>query len=93
MSFGRLTVRGEVASRWYESDHEADYYVSDNPSRPGKFGLFSLEILRRADEDIDFSRFDNDGPDGVPNSGDDDGFVDLLFVVTPEVPVGFVLLR
>jgi M6 family metalloprotease-like protein len=27
---------------------------------------------------INFAQFDNDGPDGTPNSGDDDGFVDLV---------------
>jgi immune inhibitor A len=34
-----------------------------------------------ADEEVDFSAYDNDGPDGIPNSGDDDGFVDALFIV------------
>jgi M6 family metalloprotease-like protein len=34
-----------------------------------------------ADGEVDFSAYDNDGPDGVPNSGDDDGFVDALIVV------------
>ncbi|MEE8146547.1 MAG: immune inhibitor A domain-containing protein, partial [Longimicrobiales bacterium] len=32
---------------------------------------------------IDWGAYDNDGPDGVPNSGDDDGFVDVLSVVHP----------
>ncbi len=32
---------------------------------------------------MDWGRYDNDGPDGVPNSGDDDGFVDLLVVFQP----------
>ncbi len=30
---------------------------------------------------FDFSLFDNDGPDGVPSSGDDDGILDALIVV------------
>jgi immune inhibitor A len=34
-----------------------------------------------ADEDIDFSQYDNDGPDGIPDSGDDDGYVDALMIV------------
>ena len=34
-----------------------------------------------ADELLDFTQFDNDGPDGVPNSGDDDGFVDFVAFV------------
>ncbi len=35
------------------------------------------EAVAKADPTIDFGSFDNDGPDGVPNSGDDDGVVDL----------------
>jgi len=32
---------------------------------------------------FDWRPFDNDGPDGIPNSLDDDGFVDALAVVHP----------
>jgi len=32
---------------------------------------------------IDWGAFDNDGPDGLPNSGDDDGYVDALAVIHP----------
>ena len=32
----------------------------------------------------DFSLYDNDGDDGVPNSGDDDGFVDLMMFFQSE---------
>ena len=38
------------------------------------------EALARADTGsggMNFAQFDNDGPVGIPNSGDDDGFVDL----------------
>jgi M6 family metalloprotease-like protein len=31
-----------------------------------------------------WSDFDNDGPDGVPNSGDDDGYVDFVTFLQPE---------
>jgi len=41
------------------------------------------ELLDGLDPSIDFGAFDNDGPDGVPNSGDDDGFVDILLVIHP----------
>ncbi|NIQ55069.1 MAG: hypothetical protein GWN71_10720, partial [Gammaproteobacteria bacterium] len=34
--------------------------------------------IRQADATIDFGQYDNDGPDGIPNSGDDDGYVDGL---------------
>ena len=40
------------------------------------------EYVRQADAaGVDFSLFDNDGPDGVPSSGDDDGVVDALVVM------------
>ncbi len=29
---------------------------------------------------MDFGQYDNDGPDGIPNSGDDDGVVDALII-------------
>jgi immune inhibitor A len=44
------------------------------------WGLVRHAVLL-ADETVDFSAYDNDGPDGIPNSGDDDGFVDALFIV------------
>ena len=91
MSFGRHVVNGEIVPRWYESDHEREYYLADNPSEPGRFGAFSLEILRKVDEDIDFARFDNDGPDGVPNSGDDDGIADVVFIAMPRSVDNFLI--
>jgi immune inhibitor A len=39
------------------------------------------QAVELASQDIDLGQYDNDGPDGVPHSGDDDGFVDALFVV------------
>ena len=36
-----------------------------------------------AGEDLDLSLYDNDGPDGLPSSGDDDGYIDALFIVHP----------
>ncbi len=45
---------------------------------------FIVEILAQLDSTgIDWGAFDNDGPDGVPNSGDDDGFVDVVAVLHP----------
>ena len=60
--------------------------MADTHTEAGRYGEFVREILVAADADVDFSRYDNDGPDGVPASGDDDGFVDLLILVLPEVP-------
>jgi len=41
------------------------------------------EAVAKADPLLDFGRYDNDGPDGVPNSADDDGYVDLVIFVQP----------
>ena len=90
MSFGKLQVRGEVAPRVYESAKPASAYLSGNSSAQGQFGQFAQEILRQADAGIDFAQFDNDGPDGIPNSGDDDGVVDAVFLVLDKIPGDFL---
>lgn len=52
--------------------------------QPARVGEFILELLVANDDgSVDWGRFDNDGPDGVPNSGDDDGRVDVLAVIHP----------
>jgi M6 family metalloprotease-like protein len=43
------------------------------------------ELVAAQDAAVDYGQFDNDGPDGVPNSGDDDGIVDAIVVLHPEV--------
>ena len=91
MSFGQFRVTGMVDDRQYESEGERSSYLANLPAEPGNFGRFSLEILEQADAHIDFSDFDNDGPDGLPNSGDDDGFVDAVFIVLSSVPRNFFL--
>lgn len=47
-------------------------------------GQYIVQVLRALDDaGVDWGQFDNDGPDGIPNSGDDDGFVDILVVMHP----------
>lgn len=41
------------------------------------------EALAKIDSLVDFGQFDNDGPDGIPNSGDDDGIVDMIMFAHP----------
>ncbi len=43
------------------------------------------DIVGALDDTVDFGQFDNDGLDGIPNSGDDDGFVDAIVLIHPEV--------
>ena len=93
MSFGRLHVAGEAMPRYYESVQKASAYLAESDTTWGAFGRFSLEILQQADADVDFSRFDNDGPDGISDSGDDDGVVDVVFLLTASTPANFLFRR
>jgi M6 family metalloprotease-like protein len=47
----------------------------------GRTAELREEALIAADRLLDFSQFDNDGPDGKPDSGDDDGYVDFVAIV------------
>lgn len=86
MSRGQFLLTGEVLPRWYASRSGADAYAEPN----GNFGDFVREVLEAVDVDVDLGLYDNDGPDGEPNSGDDDGYVDFVFVVTRSTPWGFI---
>lgn len=46
-------------------------------------GDYIKSLLDRQGAGVDWGTYDNDGPDGVPNSGDDDGYVDALAVIHP----------
>ena len=91
MSLEKFRLLGEVAPRRYAAVRPLRAYLADDTTRVGEFGQFSLEVLRQADADIDFGRFDNDGPDKRPNSGDDDGVVDGIFIILAQVPKDFII--
>lgn len=91
MSFGQLSLRGEVVEKRYVSRRAATAYVASRAKEDGGYGEFALEILANADQDIDFGQFDNNGPDGRPNSGDDDGVVDYVFIDLISTPRNFIL--
>lgn len=83
VSSGLLKVTGEVAP-WVTLSHEARYYLPESQygwAQFGRTGELRTEALKAADRNVDFAAFDNDGVDGVPNSGDDDGFVDFVAIV------------
>ena len=83
VSSGLLRVEGEVAP-WVKLRSSAKHYLP-----PADFGWSSFgridelrrEAIANADRTIDFAQFDNDGADGRPNSGDDDGFVDFVAIL------------
>jgi len=87
VSFGLLDVGGTVFDWTPLANGEAYYTGGWGGTSLGssKTGEMIKEILDTRDPGIDFGLYDNDGPDGVPNSGDDDGFVDVIVFVHPEM--------
>ncbi len=82
-SNGRLDLSGS-AFGWYRMPQSYAFYV-DGKRGLGDYPLnaqrLAEDAVRAADWDVNFSNFDNDGPDGIPDSGDDDGHLDALFIV------------
>ena len=83
VSYGQFTIDGDVFGWTHVTQNSAYYAGSSNGTEPGdaRTGEFIKTLIGTKDIDVDFALYDNDGPDGVPNSGDDDGFVDLLCVM------------
>lgn len=87
ISYGTFTVTGTV-SPW-QSLPRTDTFYEGGPNCNGicgtsKVGDFLQDTLDANDAAVDFGQYDNDGPDGAPNSGDDDGFVDFVAFVHAE---------
>ncbi len=83
VSYDNLTLDGSIYG-WYEVPETYGYYEGGSNGfgfYPNNAQGFVEDLVILADPDVDFSPYDNDGPDGIPNSGDDDGYVDQLFVV------------
>ncbi len=83
VSQGKFDIDG-IVTRWYTAPQVYSYYAFGGKGwgpLPNNAQQMALDAVQLADPDVDFSQFDNDGPDGVPNSGDDDGLIDALFVV------------
>lgn len=95
VSYGALTLTGAVeewktVSRedtWYEGAPVMENGVSRTCNgRCVKDRVEELvkEVLALHPE-VDWRQYDNDGPDGLPDSGDDDGFVDFVVIQHPGV--------
>lgn len=94
MSYGRFTVRGTVYD-WKQLSQRDTFY--EGPDYMGDHGIEHCQgmcklsnmgrLIREAldlNPNIDWAQYDNDGPDGIPNSGDDDGYVDFVAFAHPE---------
>jgi immune inhibitor A len=82
-SYGNFETVGEI-SGWHRMPQDYSYYVDGQNgfgSYPQNAQRLTEDAVYAADPYVDFSQYDNDGPDGIPDSGDDDGWVDALFVV------------
>lgn len=82
-SYGVFTVDGTVYG-WFKVPETNAYYEAGNNgfgSYPTNAGGFVYDLAEASDAEVDYSLYDNDGPDGLPNSGDDNGYVDAFFAV------------
>ena len=79
MSRDALTIEGDVFD-WVRTSHSLSEVVgtSDGLGGDGAVGEYFAEALDSLDAVVDFAIYDNDGPDGLPDSGDDDGYVDVI---------------
>ncbi len=77
VSYGQFSVTGTVYGWFYLLQSQSFYVGSDN-GLSGGGARFCYDLAALTDISIDYSQFDNDGPDGIPNSGDDDGYVDAF---------------
>ncbi|HEU4648631.1 MAG TPA: M6 family metalloprotease domain-containing protein [Gemmatimonadales bacterium] len=99
LSNGAVSLSGTVFG-WWAAPRPAAYYedgcngigvsapcahpgANGAPSPLGEMLLGALDALN--DGSVDWGQFDNDGPDGIPNSGDDDGYVDFVTFIHPAV--------
>lgn len=90
MSSKQLRMGGGIVSDRHASALPRSQYLAEAGESAGGFGDYVESVIRRSDPAVDWRQYDNDGPDGVADSGDDDGVVDYLFILAQSVPVGFI---
>lgn len=97
LSNGLITMSG-VVFPWVAAPN-TDLYYEDGcngigvsaacPNGGTRFGSMLISALNTVSNGPDsatvWAQYDNDGPDGVPNSGDDDGYVDFVTFLQPEI--------
>ncbi|HID28117.1 MAG TPA: M6 family metalloprotease domain-containing protein [Methanosarcinales archaeon] len=73
ISYHKFVIKGKVTD-WYTVNQSYNYYVNNSygwGEYPNNAQKLVEDAVKKADKDIDFSKYDNDG----------DGYVDALFVV------------
>lgn len=82
VSSGRVSVLGDVGEWVKASLTQAQVTAGQSGLEGSQIGAFIKQLLA-LQVGVDWGAYDNDGPDGTPNSGDDDGYVDALAVMHP----------
>jgi M6 family metalloprotease-like protein len=93
MTNGVFSMQGRVIG-WAHLDSNEVFYTDGTACGGNCNGINSRhavmrmqlglrQTLAQMDAVVDFGLFDNDGPDGSPNSGDDDGYVDMAMFAHP----------
>ncbi len=81
VSHGQYGVIGQVIGWTTASRTYASYANGDGTQDAYTARAMITDAIAQLDPVVDFSQFDSDGPDGIPDSGDDDGLIDALFFV------------
>jgi len=85
VSFGQYNISGAYLPKLYELPADTTYYSS--------IDIYCHDVVRMLDEDssVNLAQYDNDGVDGIPNSGDDDGYIDFLILIPRTRPYDFIM--
>jgi M6 family metalloprotease-like protein len=76
-----FTLRGQV-TKWVTTSVTIEGFAQPGgPSQESGLGQYIKDAIRLVDGDVNFGLYDNDGRDGKPDSGDDDGVVDGGIVI------------
>lgn len=86
ISYGDLNLTGTVYN-WTALPSPRSFYAGAGTCNglcpSSQVDELIKQTLTANDAAVNFGQYDNDGPDGLPNSGDDDGFVDFVAFVHP----------
>ena len=94
LSRGHITIQGDMYG-WITTPYTyafvgnncAAVFCSGFTTRLGAMFRAALDSLNGVNgaPQVNWGQFDNDGPDGTPNSSDDDGYVDFVTFVHPSL--------
>jgi len=80
-----VNVYGTVYDWAFVPGTDTLYEGTNNGLSGTQMGMMMRDAAAVLDDSVDFGQYDNDGPDGIPNSGDDDGYVDAVVMIHPKV--------